>query len=1164
MAVYSGMSSGTPPQYMRVTAEMCDDGNTINRDGCTASVLGDPNSGCSVEDGWNCVYDWSQGRSVCTTNCGDGLLGGAEECDDGNVLDGDGCSHDCIVDPNYCPGCCGNGQIQVSRGEQCDDRNTFSGDGCDELCQLETGWRCIYGGVPCVSICNDGLIVGLETCEDGNTVSGDGCSSTCQLERGWYCAVGGPCSSRCSDGIIAGNEQCDDGQNPPQNGNGCSASCAIEPGYSCTGEPSQCTYSCGNRSIDLGEQCDDGNTVSGDGCSNVCQMESGYICTGMPSVCSPVCGDGVITPTEQCDDHNSVPSDGCSAFCQFEPGWTCTGTPSVCEQTCGNGAVTAGEQCDDRNMTSGDGCSNTCQRETGWTCSGAPSACRTTCGDGIRAGTEQCDDRNTVDGDGCSGLCRVELPPSLQAQVEGTPSARPGSSFSLNYRLRNTGGKAINWKLRIPLNQVALDQEQHLDISTTQPASCVRTYDNWNHIPAADCTFTLDTDAQISFFVNFQVAANAPCTTLRTYTVQYFNAAGQTQTGPALAGTLQANCASSSSSVSTGPVPAFQAQVTGTPSGLPGTTIPLTFRFRNTGGRAENWKLRIPLNQGGPLDVSTTQPPNCVRTFDGWNQIPAVECSFTLEADAIANFPVNFEAAPTAPCNTSRTYALQYFNPAGQPQSAGHQQLAGTLSVTCPVSTSSSSSSSSSAIPPCTDSDNGLNYTSRGCASGGINLCDFCSGTKNLIEVYCRDGWEVDYVNWVCTGTCQEGMCIGASSASSLSDASSSAISALSLSSSAASAFPLCGNSRLETGEQCDRGAAACPAGWSCDYSSCLCLPLPPILPASSNPSSARTSSAANALICGNGLLDPGEQCERNYSCLSPAHYCSTSCQCLALPGSSLSSASISNSSVVSFAYSSSSLPLSVCGNRIFEQGEECEIGVVCPPDAVCNSACLCMNIAPSFSASSSVLSEEEMSSSTASSASTVCGNGLTEQGEECDDQNLIDGDGCSSLCALDPGYACIGQPLLCLPVCGDGIRLASEECDDGNVRDGDGCSSVCTSEHAAPPVEPPPPHVCGDGLLIPPEECDDGNMTNGDGCSTTCMLEIFSSSSIASADDSSSSSLSTISDEQSSVSSIILQPIPPQQPESNFFLWLIIGVGSLLIFLILFLLLRTRKGSEE
>ena len=58
-----------------------------------------------------------------------------------------------------------------------------------------------------------------------------------------------------------------------------------------------------------------------------------------------------------------------------------------------------------------------------------------------------------------------------------------------------------------------------------------------------------------------------------------------------------------------------------------------------------------------------------------------------------------------------------------------------------------------------------------------------------------------------------------------------------------------------------------------------------------------------------------------------------------------------------------------------------------------------------------------------------------------------------------------------CGPRCGDGNLDPGEECDDGNNLDGDGCSSQCT-------IEP----YCGDGNLDEGEECDDGNLIDGDG----------------------------------------------------------------------------------
>ena len=66
-------------------------------------------------------------------------------------------------------------------------------------------------------------------------------------------------------------------------------------------------------------------------------------------------------------------------------------------------------------------------------------------------------------------------------------------------------------------------------------------------------------------------------------------------------------------------------------------------------------------------------------------------------------------------------------------------------------------------------------------------------------------------------------------------------------------------------------------------------------------------------------------------------------------------------------------------------------------------------------------------------------------------------------------------------PTCGNGHVDTGEQCDDGNTSNGDGCSAGCTHEEAP---------CCGDGHLDAGEECDDGNTSNNDGCSSTCQIE--------------------------------------------------------------------------
>ncbi len=96
----------------------------------------------------------------------------------------------------------------------------------------------------------------------------------------------------------------------------------------------------------------------------------------------------------------------------------------------------------------------------------------------------------------------------------------------------------------------------------------------------------------------------------------------------------------------------------------------------------------------------------------------------------------------------------------------------------------------------------------------------------------------------------------------------------------------------------------------------------------------------------------------------------------------------------------------------------------------------------------------------------TDCGDGHRGMpDEECDDGNLVDGDGCDSNCTPTG--------------CGNGVASPPEECDDGNAVEGDGCDSNCTFT------------ACGNGITTVDEECDDGNSVAGDGCESDCTVTV-------------------------------------------------------------------------
>ena len=55
----------------------------------------------------------------------------------------------------------------------------------------------------------------------------------------------------------------------------------------CTFDTTTCTW-CGNKKVEAGEACDDGNLSNGDACTTSCQKTS--------------CGDGVVQVGEECDE----------------------------------------------------------------------------------------------------------------------------------------------------------------------------------------------------------------------------------------------------------------------------------------------------------------------------------------------------------------------------------------------------------------------------------------------------------------------------------------------------------------------------------------------------------------------------------------------------------------------------------------------------------------------------------------------------------------------------------------------------------------------------------------------------------------------------------------------------------------------------------------------
>jgi len=359
-------------------AEECDDGNATDDDGCDT----------------NCT----------STRCGNDVTAGSEECDDGNREDGDGCSALCTSELTSC----GDGNLDP--GEECDDGDTdvndycigcryaSCGDGllcddadCTESPLFASVWDAYNAELP---------LAAHEYCDDGNLTSNDGCDRNCV-------------PSGCGNAWRNNGEVCDpyarrsgsfDCWNPLCGAFGVTCECeTIAASWPQCLEPDTipvCSYN--------------GFTFD---CDHIASPVQYPVSIGRDTVCLSncngfhVCGDGVVDD----DLGGSCAEESCDP--PFEYGGP-AGCDSGCQDRCGDGTVDAdlGEECDDANESDNDDCLNACaaavcgdgivnsegtaleQCDEGLVNSDVtPDACRTscmlpTCGDDVIDTGEQCDD----------------------------------------------------------------------------------------------------------------------------------------------------------------------------------------------------------------------------------------------------------------------------------------------------------------------------------------------------------------------------------------------------------------------------------------------------------------------------------------------------------------------------------------------------------------------------------------------------------------------------------------------------------------------------------------------------------------------------------------------------------------------------------------------------
>ena len=157
------------------------------------------------------------------------------------------------------------------------------------------------------------------------------------------------------------------------------------------------------------------------------------------------------------------------------------------------------------------------------------------------------------------------------------------------------------------------------------------------------------------------------------------------------------------------------------------------------------------------------------------------------------------------------------------------------------------------------------------------------------------------------------------------------------------------------------------------------------------------------------------------------------------------------------------------CGDGVVDEGEQCDSEAVDAAD--CDDDCTAVECGDGkLNAAAGELCDDGADNSDAYAAARRCATTCTAFAAHCGDGTCQAGDESTGACPQD-----------CAPVCGDGVTDRDEACDagqGGEPGDAADCDADCTAA------------TCGDGYTntAADEACDDGNMADDDACVAGCV----------------------------------------------------------------------------